>query len=72
MPPVGTTGLRMFTALFPDSFSSSGNVFSIITTASAPRGITPPVAIIVAVPLVTEFWGTTPQARTSGFKLRQT
>ena len=40
------------------------NVFSIITTASAPRGITPPVEIIVAVPLATKFCGTTPQTKT--------
>ncbi len=52
----------MFTNLFPNSFFSNENVFSTITTASAPRGITPPVAIIVAVSLATEFWGTTPQA----------
>ena len=33
--------------------SSTSSVCSIITTASAPRGTTPPVAIVVAVPGMT-------------------
>ena len=45
--------------------SSISSVCSIITTASAPRGITPPVAIVVAVPGVTSSAGASPQAITS-------
>ena len=44
---------------------SINSVCSIITTASAPRGMTPPVAIAVAVPGVTSSAGATPQAITS-------
>ena len=45
--------------------SSISSVCSIITTASAPRGITPPVAIVVAVPGATSSAGGWPQAITS-------
>ena len=44
---------------------STGSVCSIMTTASAPRGIGPPVAIGVAVPFSTRSLGATPQAMTS-------
>ena len=37
--------------------ASISSVCSIITTASAPRGMTPPVAIAVAVPGVTSMAG---------------
>src|SRR5664280_282168 len=43
----------------------SSSVCSIMTTASAPRGITPPVAMVVAVPGLTSSAGASPQAITS-------
>ena len=49
--------------------SSSRSVCSIITTASAPRGITPPVASAVAVPGRTSICGACPQAITSRFNV---
>ena len=42
---------------------------SIITTASAPRGTTPPVAIVVAVPGATSSVGAWPQAITSALSV---
>ena len=45
--------------------ASINSVCSIITTASAPRGITPPVAMVVAVPGATSSVGAWPQAITS-------
>ena len=45
---------------------SISSVCSIITTASAPRGTTPPVAMVVAVPGFTSTRGAWPQAITSG------
>ena len=45
--------------------ASISSVCSIITTASAPRGITPPVAMVVAVPGFTSTLGAWPQAITS-------
>ena len=50
---------------------SISSVCSIITTASAPRGMTPPVAIAVAVPGVTSMAGATPQAITSALSARR-
>ena len=47
---------------------SINSVCSIITTASAPRGITPPVAIVVAVPGATSSAGASPQAITSALR----
>ena len=47
----------------------SSSVCSIITTASAPRGMTPPVAIAVAVPGTTSIAGATPQAITSALSV---
>ena len=44
---------------------SISSVCSIITTASAPRGTTPPVAMVVAVPGFTSIFGAWPQAITS-------
>ena len=44
---------------------SISSVCSIITTASAPRGTTPPVAMVVAVPGFTSILGAWPQAITS-------
>ena len=44
---------------------SISSVCSIITTASAPRGTTPPVAMVVAVPGLTSTFGAWPQAITS-------
>ena len=44
---------------------SISSVCSIITTASAPRGTTPPVAMVVAVPGFTSTLGAWPQAITS-------
>ena len=44
---------------------SISSVCSIITTASAPRGTTPPVAMVVAVPGATSTFGAWPQAITS-------
>ena len=41
------------------------SVCSIITTASAPRGMTPPVAMVVAVPGLISIIGASPQAITS-------
>ena len=49
--------------------SSISSVCSIITTASAPRGMTPPVAIAVAVPGSTSIAGATPQAMTSALSV---
>ena len=46
---------------------SISSVCSIITTASAPRGTTPPVAMQVAVPGLTSTLGAWPQAITSAF-----
>ena len=45
------------------------SVCSIITTASAPRGMTPPVAIAVAVPGITSIAGATPHAITSALSV---
>jgi hypothetical protein len=45
---------------------SISSVCSIITTASAPRGTTPPVAMVVAVPGHNSILGAWPQAITSG------
>ena len=50
--------------------SSISSVCSIITTASAPRGMTPPVAIAVAVPGRTSTAGCTPQAMTSALSAK--
>ena len=49
--------------------ASISSVCSIITTASAPRGTTPPVAIAVAVPGVTVSLGAWPQASTSALSV---
>ena len=51
--------------------ASISSVCSIITTASAPRGMTPPVAIAVAVPGNTSMAGATPQAITSALSARR-
>ena len=50
--------------------ASISSVCSIITTASAPRGITPPVAIAVAVPGATVSFGAWPQASTSALSVK--
>ena len=50
---------------------SINSVCSIITTASAPRGMTPPVAIAVAVPGFTSSAGATPQAITSALSAKR-
>src|SRR5262245_3273086 len=50
--------------------SSISSVCSIITTASAPRGMTPPVAIAVHVPGTTVNAGTWPQAMTSALSVK--
>ena len=47
-------------------------MYSTITTASAPRGTGPPVAIAVAVPVFTGSAGATPHAITSSFSGRRT
>ena len=51
--------------------SATNSVCSTMTTASAPRGITPPVAIGVAVPGPTDRAGATPQARISRLRARR-
>ncbi len=51
--------------------SSMSSVCSIMTTASAPRGMTPPVAIVVAVPDAISIAGATPQAITSALSARR-
>ena len=51
--------------------SSINSVCSIITTASAPRGMTPPVAIAVAVPGLTSTDGAVPQAITSALSVNR-
>ena len=51
--------------------SSRNSVCSTITTASAPRGMTPPVAIGVAVPAATVSDGAAPQARISRLSVRR-
>ena len=48
---------------------SISSVCSIITTASAPRGTTPPVAMVVAVPGATSSFGAWPQAITSALSV---
>ena len=48
---------------------SISSVCSIITTASAPRGTTPPVAMVVAVPGRTSIFGAWPQAITSALSV---
>src|SRR5262245_2943692 len=50
--------------------SSISSVCSIITTASAPRGMTPPVATAVHVPGMTVNPGTWPQAMTSALSAK--
>ena len=52
-------------------FASISSVCSIITTASAPRGTMPPVAIVVAVPGATASFGATPHASTSSLSMRR-
>ena len=56
------------TSIAVPSGVATASVCSIITTASAPRGIGPPVAIGVAVPPATARRGATPQAITSGLR----
>ena len=51
--------------------ASISSVCSIITTASAPRGTTPPVAIAVALPGATVSFGAWPQASTSALSVRR-
>ena len=51
--------------------ASISSVCSIIATASAPRGIMPPVAIAVAVPGATVSFGAWPQASTSALSVRR-
>src|SRR5215813_13869 len=59
----GATARRKSIAGAPPS--SIKSVCSIMATASAPRGITPPVAIVVAEPTVTSSAGECPQTITS-------
>ncbi len=66
--PLATARRRSIAGAASSSISS---VCSIITTASAPRGMTPPVAIAVAVPGVTSIAGCTPQAITSALSARR-
>src|SRR5712691_5830168 len=47
------------------------SVCSTITTASAPRGMTPPVAMVVAEPRVTSIAGRWPQATTSRLRINR-
>ena len=54
------------------SAASSSSVHSIMATASAPRGIMPPVAMAVAVPGATSIPGAAPQASTSAFSRSRT
>ena len=63
----GAAARRSSIAGAPASISS---VCSIITTASAPRGMTPPVAIVVAVPGATSSAGASPQAITSALSVK--
>ena len=64
MPP-GATGRRTSSA------PASTSVSSTITTASAPRGITPPVAIVTASPGCRSSVGATPQASSSRRSVRR-
>ena len=59
IPAPGATGRTTCT------ISPATNVCSIMTTASAPRGTTPPVAIDVADPASTDVPGTTPVVTSS-------
>ena len=68
-----TAGRRTAIAGMPLSLSPSPSTVSVcstMTTASAPRGAMPPVAIRVAVPGSTVRLGATPGVRISGFSAR--
>jgi hypothetical protein len=64
-PKPGVTALRTTNSL------SSISVFSTITTASAPRGTMPPVAMVTAVPAPISIVGTTAVAKTSSSSFKR-